>query len=69
MRLCKGKEMMILELKDRETTLRIDTGFSSGMRTIIYRTSRRATYGADYMSSAPWGCAVYDMHSCPLDSG
>lgn len=33
MRLCKGKEMMILELKDREKTLRIDTGFSSGMRT------------------------------------
>lgn len=60
---------MILELKDRETTLRIDTGFSSGMRTIIYRTSRRATQSAVYMSSAPWGCAMYDMHSYTLASG
>ena len=65
MRLCKGKEMMIFELKDREMTLRLDTGFSSGLRTVIYRTSRRAIHSAVYVSS---GCAVY-MHSCTLDSG
>ena len=68
MRLCKGKEMMIFELKDREMTLRLDTGFSSGLRTVIYRTSRRAIHSAVYVSSTPCGCAVY-MHSCTLDSG
>lgn len=58
---------MVLELKDREIILRIGTGFSSGIRAVSYTTTRRVIHSAVYLSDAPWGCVVYDMHSCTRD--